>query len=235
MKRPLKKFNSIREFLLNQNLLPENDFVIREALTHSSLKYPYNHEKLEFFGDAVLRLAASEFIRQDFKTLNVGQQSALRAQLVSDAWLSEFGEAMMIEDMIIKGQDVMHDYSAISTIRAELMEALIGAVYLHQQSTTNIIQLLSPEWLITSRLFLSDPSEFNSKSILQEWSQSKHLGHPMYKTSEQSQIHGDEKRFKSLATIPEYSQLQGEGWGRSRKEAEQHAARAALQQLKDQD
>ena len=65
-----------------------------EALTHTSAGLSLNHEKLEFLGDAVLRLAASEFLEQHYPNLSVGQSSALRAQLVSDRWLGELGQAI---------------------------------------------------------------------------------------------------------------------------------------------
>ncbi|HBH73965.1 MAG TPA: ribonuclease III, partial [Synechococcales bacterium UBA10510] len=55
---------------------------VDEALSHTSAGLAYNHERLEFLGDAVLRLAASAYLRRDHAGLSVGQASALRAQLV---------------------------------------------------------------------------------------------------------------------------------------------------------
>ena len=71
-----------------------------EALTHTSAGLARNHERLEFLGDAVLRLAASEFLAEQQPNLSVGQQSALRAQLVSDRWLAELGERCGIEALL---------------------------------------------------------------------------------------------------------------------------------------
>ncbi|MFM9089685.1 MAG: ribonuclease III domain-containing protein, partial [Cyanobium sp.] len=65
---------------------------IEEALSHSSLGQHFNHERLEFLGDAVLRLAATEFLRQEHPALRVGEQSALRSELVSDRWLGALAE-----------------------------------------------------------------------------------------------------------------------------------------------
>ena len=56
---PIEPFSSIHDFLEFSNLLPSSDALVLEALTHSSVKKHYNHEQLEFFGDAVLRLAAT--------------------------------------------------------------------------------------------------------------------------------------------------------------------------------
>ena len=57
---------------------------LRAALTHTSAGLAVNHEELEFLGDAVLRLACTEFLEEHNPTLSVGDRSAIRAQLVSD-------------------------------------------------------------------------------------------------------------------------------------------------------
>ena len=80
------------QFLASLGLKPSAGMDLQrldEALTHTSAGLCLNHEKLEFLGDAVLRLAASEFLEQHYPNLSVGQSSALRAQLVSDRWLGE--------------------------------------------------------------------------------------------------------------------------------------------------
>lgn len=71
--------------------------ILNEALTHTSAQEKINHERLEFLGDAVLRLAASEYIELNFPHMDVGERSALRAQLVSDRWLAEVGQRIGIE------------------------------------------------------------------------------------------------------------------------------------------
>ena len=123
----------------------------------------------------------------------------------------------------------IHDVTAIKTIRAEMVEAVAGAVYIRQQTTKNIILLFKAEWEMTAEKFFQNPNHFNCKSALQEWSQSHQLGLPNYTTIEQSKRHGDDLRFKSIVIVSE--QLEGEGWGRSRKEAEQSAAKNCLQRL----
>ena len=71
-----------------------------EALTHTSTGLARHHEQLEFLGDAVLRLAASDFIESEHGQLSVGERSALRAQLVSDRWLADLGEDIRIETLL---------------------------------------------------------------------------------------------------------------------------------------
>ena len=68
--------------------------LVDEALTHISAGRGKNFERLEFLGDAVLRLAATEFIDHHYPNLPVGSCSSLRAQLVSDRWLTQLGEKL---------------------------------------------------------------------------------------------------------------------------------------------
>ena len=76
---------------------------IDEALCHSSLGEPIHHVRLEFLGDAVLRLAATEFLRREHGSLPVGEQSALRSQLVSDRWLAELAAASGLSTVLRLG------------------------------------------------------------------------------------------------------------------------------------
>ena len=204
--------------------------LLQEALTHTSSGLNPHHEQLEFLGDAVLRLTASEFIASAYPQMPVGERSSLRAQLVSDRWLAELGANIEIERWWQIGPKASGDATAAATIRAELSEALIGAVY-RIHGLTAVHQWLTPHWQRSAEAVLSDPHRGNCKSALQEWSQGEGLGLPIYTSEEISQRHGDLRRFCCKVTLP--PQLTAQGWGRSRREAEQQAARAALDQLTD--
>ena len=82
-----KRFSEITE---NPNISIIQDF--NQAFIHSSEDKIINYEKLEFFGDAVLRLAASNFIEKKYPQMSVGERSELRAQIVSDEWLTKLGK-----------------------------------------------------------------------------------------------------------------------------------------------
>ena len=207
---------------------PEQEAVLLEALTHTSSGINPHHEQLEFLGDAVLRLTASEFIASKYPTMPVGERSSLRAHLVSDRWLAELGEQIEIERWWRIGAKARGDHTASATIRAELSEALIGAIY-RIAGTEAVEQWLTPYWLRSADDVLLDPHRGNSKSALQEWSQGHNLGLPNYDSQEVSQKHGDPRRFH--CTINLSPNLKAEGWGGSRREAEQQAARNALAQL----
>jgi ribonuclease-3 len=199
-----------------------------EALTHTSTGLARHHEQLEFLGDAVLRLAASDFIESEHPQMPVGERSALRAQLVSDRWLAEFGSAIGIEALLKLGAKASGDLAARATLRAEHCEALIGAIYRISGKVAPVQKWLTPYWQETSRDVLADPHRGNSKSALQEWTQAKGLGLPTYTCSEISQRHGDPRRFHCRVFIQDQNSPTAEAWGGSRRQAEQQAAKAAL-------
>jgi ribonuclease-3 len=219
-----------RHLAIAKPLNPQDLAHLDEALTHTSSGLHPHHEQLEFLGDAVLRLAATAFIASAHPQLPVGERSALRAQLVSDQWLAQLGETIGITCWWRIGAKACGDAAAHATVRAELSEALIGAVY--TISGLPAVQTwLKPHWEQTSRVILADPHRGNSKSALQEWSQGQDLGLPIYDTREVSRHHGDPRRFHCRVNLPE---LDAEGWGGSRRAAEQQAAREALQALEAQ-
>ena len=255
---------------------------IEEALSHTSAGRARNHELLEFLGDAVLRLAAAEFLERRHPSLSVGQRSALRAQLVSDRWLAELAEQLELAPLLRLGPVALGDASGRATVLAECCEALVGALYRLGGGSRGGLELvlrwLEPAWERTSAELLADPDRHNWKTALQEWSQGRGLGLPHYHCEEMSRRHGDPRRFRARVHCgtqqgPEASQAalalpadpeaqpngdapaagagsegdgrpsdrragrttanvaagsSGEGWGGSRREAEQQAARAAL-------
>ena len=208
---------------------PELLVLVDQAMTHVSSGRARNLERLEFLGDAVLRLAATEFIDRHHTDLAVGACSNLRAQLVSDRWLAGVGATLGIETHLLLGRHAQGDRSAQSRLRADATEALIGALYRALGDLSVIHRWLTPHWRATAQAVLATPHQFNGKTALQEWSQGKGLGLPCYTTEECSRQHGDPERFRCQVS------LQGrdlaEAKGRSRKEAEQNAASAALQAL----
>ena len=228
--------NFIRSLNLEQKYQKEftkqkikNILYLNEALTHSSANSEINYEKLEFLGDAVLRLIASDFIKNKFPHMKVGERSELRSHLVSDQWLEEVGNKINIKKVLIIGHKAIKDKSATATIQAEATEALIGALYQSLKILDPIRNWLVPFWEEKSKEVLADPHKKNYKSALQEWSQSKGFSTPLYKTKEKDNHHGNPQRF--LCTVYIKDRSIGEGWGKSKKQAEKKAANKALQSL----
>ena len=236
-----KRINQIVDFLnslkieskrFSDTLRLQNISVIQnfnEALTHSSEDKILNYEKLEFFGDAVLRLAASNFIEKKYPQMSVGERSELRAQIVSDEWLTKLGEKIDIEKLIIKGPKALGDENSKNTIIGEATEALIGAIYKCFNSIQEVNLWLDDIWEEDSEIFLKAPYKFKSKTVLQEWCQSKGFDLPVYKLLEVSKVNGDPKRFSCDIFIDGLKE--SSGFGKSHKQAETNAARDLIEKF----
>ncbi len=204
----------------------KNILYLNESLTHSSANSEMNYENLEFLGDAVLRLIASDFIKNKYPYMKVGERSELRSHLVSDQWLEEVGKKIEIKSVLVIGKKALNDKSANATIQAEATEALIGALYESLTILEPIKDWLIPFWDEKSKEVLADPHKKNYKSALQELTQSKGLSIPIYKTTEIDKKHDNPKRF--FCTVYIKNRSIAEGWGKSMKQAEKNAANNAL-------
>jgi len=236
-----KRINQITTFLESLNIQSErfskivktqNCSAIRDfhqVFIHSSENKEINYEKLEFFGDAVLRLAASNFIEKKYPQMSVGQRSELRAQIVSDEWLTKLGKNIDIEKLIIKGPKALGDENSKNTIIGEATEALIGAIYKCFNSTHEINIWLDDIWEKESEIFLKAPYKFKSKTVLQEWCQSKGFDLPVYKIIELSKENGDAKRFSCDLFIEGLKE--SSAFGKSHKQAETNAARVLIEKF----
>ena len=220
-----KRFN---EIICSQNITVIKNF--NQALIHSSDNKVINYEKLEFFGDAVLRLAASNFIEKKYPQMKVGERSELRAQIVSDEWLTKLGNRIGIEKLIIKGPKALGDKNSKNTITGEATEALIGAIYKCFNSTQEVNLWLDDIWEEDAEIFLKAPYKFKSKTVLQEWCQSKGISLPVYKIIELSKKNGDPKRFSCDIFIEGLKE--SSAFGKSHKQAETNAARVLIERFK---
>ena len=215
------------EIIKTQNISVIEDF--NRALIHSSDDKIINYEKLEFFGDAVLRLAASIFIEKKYPQMSVGERSELRALIVSDAWLTKLGTKIGIEKLIIKGPKALGDKNSKNTIIGEATEALIGAIYKSLNSIQEVNLWLDDIWEEDSKLFIKAPYKFKSKTVLQEWCQSKGFDLPVYKITEVSKRNGDPERFYCDIFIQGLKE--SSAFGKSHKEAETNAAKVIVEKF----
>ncbi len=221
------KSKRFSEIIRTQNISVIQDF--NQAFIHSSADKILNYEKLEFFGDAVLRLAASNFIEKKYPQMSVGESSELRAQIVSDDWLIKLGEKIEIEELIIKGPKALGDENSKNTIIGETTEALIGAIYKCFNSVQEINLWLDDIWEEESEIFLKAPYRFKSKTVLQEWCQSKGFDLPVYKIIQLSNKNGDPKRFSCDIFIKGFKE--SSAFGKSHKQAETNAARVLIEKF----
>ena len=211
--------------------------LIEEALRHSSyvnenrdLKLEDN-ERLEFLGDAVLDLAISHILMEKFSDLREGDLSKYRATVVNENSLCKVARGLDLGEhvMLGKGEEMTNGREKPS-ILANTMEAVLGALYLDTgfEKTKEIISLLFMP-LITS--IKSKKSSNDHKSALQEYTQNHLKILPEYLLIDENGL-PHKKIFKVAVKIGET--LMAEGTGRSKKEAEQKAAKEAFNCLLNQ-
>lgn len=205
-----------------------------QALTHKSFIYETNHpekaanEVLEFLGDSVLNLAVSYLLLHRFPDAQEGTLSMMRSQLVKRSSLACLSKELQLEGYLLLGKSQQSDGGMQkSSILANTYEALIGAIFMDAgfNPALEIIQLQFEPYLQTKT-----PSVVfdDYKSLLQIFSQQSHGLSPQYRVVNESGPDHD-KRFQASVTIGD--EVKGLGWGKSKKEAEQEAARNALEEF----
>jgi ribonuclease-3 len=205
-----------------------------QALTHKSFIYETNHpekganEVLEFIGDSVLNLAVSYLLLHKFPDAQEGTLSMMRSQLVKRSSLASLSKELCLESYLLLGKSQQSTGGTQkSSILANTYEALIGAIFMDSgfDRASEIIQKHFEPYLQTKA-----PSVVfdNYKSLLQIYSQQAHGASPQYRVMNESGPDHD-KRFQASVTIGD--EIKGLGWGKSKKEAEQEAARNALEEI----
>ncbi|AFY37383.1 RNAse III [[Leptolyngbya] sp. PCC 7376] len=195
------------------------------ALTHPSISPDQNYEQLEFIGDAVVRLAASEVLYELYPDEPVGEFAAIRSILVSDRTLAEFAESYNFQKYLLYHGH--YEGAGLVSLLADAFEANLGALFL----STNDLSLVHP-WLdaplkIKAEEIKRDPARQNYKDALQVWTQSEHHVLPTYKVEKNPKSKSEEDFFCSEVWLRDI--LLGSGFGRSKKAAQQAAARQAYE------
>lgn len=199
------------------------------ALVHPSASTEANYERLEFVGDAVVRLTAAEFLFTAYPTTDEGELSAIRSLLVSDRVLAELADGYGLERYLVMAPSTAADSIGRETRLAAAFEAILAALYLSTHSLTLIHPWLDGEWERYATVIRQDPTLQNYKGALQALTQAQSHTLPEYRVTEIGQVYGDTERFQAEVWIQ--GQCWGSGKGQSKKAAEQAAAQVAFQAL----
>ena len=209
------------------------------ALTHKSFANesaeagaPHN-ERLEFLGDAVLDFVISDLLMARHATLSEGDLSKLRANLVNERGLAEIARELGLGQHLRLGRgETATDGHDKDSILSDALEALFAAIYLDSKAahgTAEIHRVI--EALFGARIADRARRQVDYKTELQEWVQRTHKDNVAYRiTSEAGPDH--EKQFE-VAVLFQHRKV-GRGVGRSKKIAEQAAAREALEAFRRQ-
>ncbi|HEY9875326.1 MAG TPA: ribonuclease III [Candidatus Obscuribacterales bacterium] len=202
------------------------------ALTHPSISSSANYEQLEFMGDAVVRLATSEFLWETYPDASVGEFSAIRKVLVSDRTLASIADRYGFDRYLLVSSSAAGDKAGQISRLADAFEAVLGALYLSTHTMELVRPWLDPHLQQLSTEILQDPARLNYKDALQEWTQGHYKVLPEYRVQETRQVHGDAHRFTAEVWLK--GQYLGKGTGQSKKAAEQAAAKNAFESLMSQ-
>lgn len=208
----------------------KNTALLEEALTHKSFAMEEGgrilfNERLEFLGDSVLSAAVAHYLFAKYPDVDEGRLSQLKSMLVSRPSLTTWGKQIRLGQYLrlSEGETATGGRDRDSIV-GNAMEAVLGAMYLEagfEKTRTFIDKLLSKR----KRLVTSD-----HKSRLQEWAQKKYKIPPSYTVS-RSFGPDHAKTFEIEVSIA--TEVMGAGSGKSKKEAEQAAAKNALKKIKE--
>jgi len=224
---------SLKQFCRKYQLNFSDYRLLETALTHSSYVNEHkaedydDNERLEFLGDAVLELAMSEFLFKNFSQFTEGEMTKMRAQHVCEPALVTYATNINLGDYLVlgKGEEISGGRNRPALL-ADAFEALLGAIYLdlgYQTLYQFLDEVIFP--------LLKDGNYINVidyKSKLQELVQTDNNRSIRYEiVSELGPAH--HKTFKSEVFMDEIKM--GVGEGHSKKEAEQKAAKVALDKM----
>jgi ribonuclease-3 len=202
------------------------------ACTHRSFAYergglPTN-ERLEFLGDAVLGIVVTDALYKEFPTQPEGDLAKMRAALVNMTVLADVAREIGLGDIVKLGKgEEMTGGKEKSSILADTLEAVFGAIYLDRgiRAARKVILGL---FLPRIRGEVQGGVVHDYKTALQELAAQRLSTLPDYALSESGPDHA--KRFQAVVSLA--GRTYGTGAGRSKKEAEQAAARVAVERLR---
>lgn len=205
--------------------------LLQRALTHRSHGADHN-ERLEFLGDSVLSTAISRLLYSRYSDSAEGDLTRVRAHLVREDSLHRLALDLGLPGLLrLSEGEAKGGGAQRPSILADALEALIGAVFIdagYEAAAAVVQRLFGP---------LIDSADLNrwakdAKTELQEWLQGRRLPVPVYRiVATRGQAHA--QTFE-VECVVEALSLSGQGEGRSRRIAEQEAARRLLDQVKAQ-
>jgi ribonuclease-3 len=199
--------------------------LLETALTHASRAHELGtgrgNERLEFLGDAVLGLVVAQLLYEAHPDWPEGELTRARAALVNGNALADCGRKLALGEFVKLGRTEQRSAGEQkASILAGCFEAVVGALYLDGGP--------EPVAVLARRLFgevIEHGATRDPKTEFQEWAHA-HLGcTPTYRTTGDSGAENDERRFTVEVCIGQ--EVWGSGVGRSKRAAEQNAARAA--------
>ncbi len=203
--------------------------LIIEALTHKSYKQPYDNERLEFLGDAVLDLIVGEYLFKKFAKSNEGNLSKIRASLVNETGFDKLARYLNLGDYILlSNAEENNGGREKSSLLSNAFEAVMGAIYL--EAGLAVVNTIAIDLIEKNHIEISLDSLFSDfKTLLQELTQARFGITPEYKVvASRGPDHLKEFEVAVIIEDKEYARA----IGKSKKIAQQEAAKIAIKLLK---
>lgn len=203
------------------------------ALTHRSYAFEHGteitNERLEFLGDSVLGLVVTDMAYASYPDLPEGSLAKLRAAIVNMVALADVARSLGLGEMVLlgKGEELSGGRDK-SSILADALEAVFGAIYL-DRGLDVARELIERLFRPRMEAYARGEGDRDYKTILQELASQELRSMPEYRLEERGPDHA--KEF--TATVYVAGEALGTGMGRSKKEAEQQAAREAHSRIAD--
>ena len=217
-----------------EEIFGEKNDLVEKALTHPSftkendINSLENYERLEFFGDSVLKLFTSKLLYEIYPEAPEGELSKIRSILVSDAILAQIAIQIGVDKLLKLGpsEEKQGGRKRESNIACAL-EALLGAYYLNGKQTE--IEKFIKDYVI---VFAEDVDKhfekYNAKDILQQYTQGIDKTLPVYRTLA---VRGPAHKPVFEVEVEWQGSVIASATGKSNKEAQQNCALAACKKL----
>ncbi len=217
-----------------ESIFGEQNELIKQALTHPSYTKENNidslesYERLEFFGDSVLKLFTSKLLYETYPEAPEGELSKIRSILVSDAILAKAGEKIGIDELMLLGpaEEKQGGRKRESNIACAL-EAVLGAYYLNGRQK-EIENFIKDYIMIYAEDVDKHFEKYNAKDILQQYTQGVNKTLPEYRTVA---INGPAHKPEFIVEVEWGGEIIAQASGKSKKEAQQNCALKACQNL----
>ncbi|NTU46790.1 ribonuclease III [Candidatus Roizmanbacteria bacterium] len=229
MNSPLNLFEEQIHIHFKDQKLLENVFIHRSFLNENKELHLHSNEKLEFLGDSVLSLITSMYLYKLYPLLQEGDYTDIKAAIVRTESLAEVGKDLHLGEFLFlsKGEENSNGRENINLL-ADCFEALVAAIFIDHgfdkayEFVLTYLFSTRLDFIVKNKLYLSP------KSRLQEIVQAKHKILPLYRTIDEQ---GPEHHKVFNVSVYIHDKLVGNGTGTSKKQAEEHAAKNALENM----
>ena len=215
------------------NIYFNDETILHQAFTHSSYVNEHrnqayqDNERLEFLGDAVLELGVSQYLYRIYPKMAEGELTKLRASIVCEPALVGFANELSFDRYVLLGKgEERTGGRKRPALLADVFEAFIGALYLDQGFSVVLVFLEKYVFPKVEKGAFSHAMDY--KSQLQEVIQQNRHTEIEYEIVEEK---GPAHDREFIANVRLNAEVAGVGHGRTKKEAEQRAAKKALDQL----